>query len=222
MLPNSKSRPRRGKPLPRGRHGLSSRAVQTSQKERLIQAMLDLVATRGYARTTVPEIAAMARVSPNAFYGFFSDKADCFLAALAQQASMLLAKINAAATGDDWTERLGSGLDAYLMWWQERPQVTWAYFVEMPMVGARAVAQRGRAYGPFAEMFAGIAVAARKQQPRLRALPGFLPAMLVISITEYVAAEVRAGRTAQLIRLKDDLLFYLVKLLADDATARRL
>jgi AcrR family transcriptional regulator len=222
VLPNSKSRLRRGKPLPRGRHGLSPRAVQTSQKERLTQAMLDLVAAHGYARTTVPEIAAMARVSPNAFYGFFSDKADCFLAALSQQASMLLAELNAAATVGDWIERLSNGLDAYLKWWQERPQVTWAYFVEMPTVGARAVEQRSRAYGPFAEMFARVAAAARKQQPRLRALPGFVPGMLVISITEYVAAEVRAGRTGGLIRLKDDLLFYLVKLLADDATARRL
>src|SRR5882724_7515078 len=185
MLPNSKSRMRRGKPLPRGRHGLSSRAVQASQKERLVQAMLDLVAAHGYARTTVPEIAAMARVSPNAFYGFFSDKADCFLAALAQQASKLLAEMYAAATGDDWIERLGNGLDAYLRWWQERPQETWAYFVEMPMVGARAVAQRSRAYGPFAEMFLRVAEAARRQQPKLRPLPGFVPDMLVISITEY-------------------------------------
>jgi AcrR family transcriptional regulator len=215
------TKPRRAKTLPRGRHGLSTRAVQASQKDRLIRAILELVAAHGYARTTVPEVAARARVSPNAFYDFFSDKTDCFLAALAQEAGTMLREINAATAQGNWIERLERGLDAYLGWWQARPQETWAFFVEMPQVGERALAQREKAYVPFAEMFARIGAAVRRQQRKLNPLPAFVPRMVTVSITEFVADAVRAGRTAELMTLKPDLLFYLVKLLADDASAQR-
>jgi hypothetical protein len=44
--------------------------------------------------------------------------------------------------------------------------------------------------------------------------------VLVLATTELIAAEVRAGRTAQLTELEDAIVFLTVKLLADDATAR--
>ena len=56
-----------GEPLPRGRHKLGAEAVRASQRERLIRAMLETVAERGYEATTVPEVVARARVSRNAF-----------------------------------------------------------------------------------------------------------------------------------------------------------
>lgn len=205
-------------PLPRGRHGLSAEAVRSSQRERLLRAMLDLVARQGYARTTVPEVVTAARVSRNAFYEFFADKEECFLALCAEEAVQLSERVQAAsAQCPSWAEALRVGLRTTLAWWQERPQFSRAYFLELPTAGQRAVAQRLRAYRPFEQMFCFIAAWARREQPRLPALRSRIPHLLIVAITELIAADVRAGRVQQLLDLEDDLNFAALRLLADGA-----
>jgi hypothetical protein len=70
-------------------------------------------------------------------------------------------------------------------------------------------------------MFRDLARRARAEQPDLPELRPIVPRILVLSITELVAEEVRAGRVERLIELEDDLFFLMVRLLADDATWRR-
>ena len=212
----------RGEPLPRGRHKLAAETVRASQRERLIRAMLEGVARHGYEETTVGEVVAIARVSRNAFYEFFSDKADCFIATCDEEARDLLRAVVAFAGEPDWLETMRLGVRAYLRWWAERPAFSRAYFTGLPAAGDRAIAQRSRAYGLFSQMFAEVGRRAHVQQPSLPPLPDLVPKMLVLSITELVSAEVRAGRTARLGELERDLVFVAVKLLADDETARRL
>jgi len=48
-----------------------------------------------------------------------------------------------------------------------------------------------------------------------------VPRLIVVATTELSVEEVRAGRTARLHELENELLFLMVKLLADDAAARR-
>lgn len=210
----------RGEPLPRGRHKLASEAVRASQRERLIRAMLETVAARGYEATTVPDVVATARVSRNSFYEFFSDKTDCFIAACDEEASDLLRTAIAFAGEPEWVEMMRLGVRAYLRWWAERPAFSRAYFTGLPSAGDRAIEQRERAYELFAQMFAEVGRRARSQQPSLAPLPEIVPMLLVRSITELVGAEVRAGRTKELERLEHELVFVAVKLLADDETAR--
>src|SRR5947207_13486694 len=67
--------------LPRGRHRLSRDEVVASQRGRMLTAMAEAVAQKGYARTTVADVLSRARVSRETFYEQFGDKEDCFLAA---------------------------------------------------------------------------------------------------------------------------------------------
>jgi hypothetical protein len=46
--------------LPRGHHKLPPEVVRASQRSRLLNAMLDFVAERGYGATTVPAVVARA------------------------------------------------------------------------------------------------------------------------------------------------------------------
>jgi len=48
-----------------------------------------------------------------------------------------------------------------------------------------------------------------------------VPRLLVLSITELVAEEVRAGRAASLPDLADEIALFAIRLLADGATAER-
>src|SRR5262245_54446167 len=102
------------RPLPRGRHKLTPEVVLASQRERILHAMLGCVAARGYRGTTVPEVIAAARVSRNAFYQFFGDKTDCFLALCDDLTVGLLGELGRANAAATWVEALRAGLRTYL------------------------------------------------------------------------------------------------------------
>lgn len=183
--------------------------------------MLETVAERGYEAATVPEVVGRARVSRNAFYDFFTDKPDCFLAACDEEAADLLGTVLAFAEEPTWLLAMQRGTHAYLEWWQQRPGFARAYFIGLPSAGERAIAQRERAYEWFTEMFEAMAGRARSEQPDLPSLHAMAPRFLVLAITELIAQEVRAGRTGRLCDLEDDIVRIAVKLLADEATSER-
>jgi AcrR family transcriptional regulator len=219
MSPDVKGEPAALAPLPRGRHKLPAHAVRASQRERLLAAMLDSVAEQGYEATTVPQVVARARVSRNAFYELFADKTGCFLALCDELATELLDEI-VVTDAPDWLTALRAGTGRYLRWWRDHPAFSRTYLVELPAAGARAVAQRDRQYVRFRETFEALAARARVEQPRLPPLPPLRTRATVLAVTELVAEEVRAGRTARLASLEDDVVGLIVSLLADDPSAR--
>jgi AcrR family transcriptional regulator len=210
-----------GEPLPRGRHKLSPAAVRESQRTRIVRAMLECVGRDGYEATTVPQVVAMARVSRNAFYELFEDKADCFLAACDEIAAQLLAELVRLTGEPDWIEATREGTRRYLRWWQRRPTFAHAYLVSLPTVGERATRQRERQYELFRLMFSDLGRRARAEQPELEPLGELVPRMLVLSITDLVAQEVRAGRVSSLTDLADEVALFAIRLLADESTAER-
>jgi AcrR family transcriptional regulator len=179
-------------PLPRGRHKLDRDAVRASQRERLLRAMLQCVAAEGYAATTVPRVAAAARVSPNAFYAQFEDKADCFLALCDEESRELLERLVIAGLD------ARAGVRIYLQWWRDRPESSRAYLLELPAVGERAWTQRRAVHNRFVAMFTSLApIDSDVSEVALRVMVG--------GITELVAAEVAAGRIDRLGELEDAL-----------------
>jgi AcrR family transcriptional regulator len=211
----------RGEPLPRGRHSLPAAAVRASQRGRILRAMLECVGRYGYEATTVPEVVATARVSRNAYYEFFDDKADCFIAVCDEAAQELLADLLALVDQESWIAAMRTGALLYLRWWQERATLARAYFLSLPAAGDRAVRQRERQYDAFRAMFANLGGWARAEQPELGPLDELVPRVLVLAITEIVAEEVRAGRTSSLTDLAEQLALLAIRLLADDPTAER-
>lgn len=194
-----------GTPLPRGRHKLPPDAVRASQRERLLRAMLELVGEHGYAATTVPAVVAAARVSRNSFYELFDDKLDCFLALCDETARDMFDAVVASAAEPGWRDAVLRGTEAYLEYWRARPAFSRAYFSELPSAGPAAVAQRERASQTFRELFEALSARARVEEPDLPPAQELGPRLLVGGITEIVAAEVRAGRTARLPELRDSM-----------------
>lgn len=182
--------------------------------------MLELVGQEGYAATTVPQVVARARVSRNAFYELFEDKLDCFLALADELADEILGQLLDTDVAD-WVSALRVGLRRYLNWWQDRPVWTRAYLLELPAAGPRAVEQRDRQYARFIEMFEALAAQARREQPTLPQLRLLNTRMIVLGVTELLVEQVRQGRTDRLTDLESELLYLVVLLLADEATARR-
>lgn len=201
-------------PLPRGRHKLSRADVLESQRRRLIRAMLDRVAEKGYPATTVGDVVSAARCSRNAFYELFEDKEACYIAASDEAGAEMLATLTAAASAEErWRDALRSGTRSYLRWWVDNPRYAAAYLVDLPAAGRRALDQRDRVYADFAAMFEGLAARARTEQPTLPPVPPLAPRLLVVAITELIAQEVRTGRVHSLMELEDALVRFIVKAL---------
>src|SRR5262245_39530032 len=71
----------REKTLPPGR-GTSAEEAAQNHRERLFGALVAKVAEKGYETTTVVDLVELSGVSRSAFYKQFSDKQECFLAAI--------------------------------------------------------------------------------------------------------------------------------------------
>jgi AcrR family transcriptional regulator len=79
--------------------GTEERPVQaaTGRREQLLAAAREVLATKGYERTTVSSIAGRAKVAQGTFYLYFPSK-EALPGALAQQLSDALGEAAAAAT----------------------------------------------------------------------------------------------------------------------------
>src|SRR6195256_1200113 len=85
--------------LPRGRHRLSRDQVLASQRGRMLAAMAEAVAEKGYVGTAVADVIERAGVSRETFYEHFSSKEDCFLAAYDTGVEALHEVMGAALAG---------------------------------------------------------------------------------------------------------------------------
>jgi AcrR family transcriptional regulator len=188
--------------------------VLASQRERIVSAMLERVAEKGYAATTVSDVVGTARVSRNAFYELFRDKEDCYLAACDETWRSLQASLYAQAAEPTWLGTVRSGMRVYLRFWQEQPRFAYAYLIELPAAGRRAQEQRDRAHRDATSMFDALGALARCQQPDLPPLPSLTTRVLAAGITELVAQEVRAGRVDRLGELEEPLTAHVVRTLA--------
>ena len=209
-----------GAPLPRGRHKLSPATVRASQRERALRAMVECVGEEGWAKTTVPDVVARARVSRNSFYEHFEDKTACFLAALDEEAQKLLEAMFEFRSESDWITALELGMRHYLGAWRDWPSLCRAYFVELPFVGPRGLAQREHNFGQFELMFRVLATRAREEQPQLPPVSPLVPRLLVVGITDIVGQAVRSEELEALVEREGELVELIVRLLADEATAR--
>ncbi len=118
--------------LPRGSHGLPPEFVVHSQRDRLFAGMARVMLRRGYAATTVDEIAAESGVSRKALYTHFSGKEDVLLQAHRTVVERIVAGAgSAAADQDDWRAALRSLLDWGLELFAREPALANLSLVEI-------------------------------------------------------------------------------------------
>jgi AcrR family transcriptional regulator len=113
--------------------------------ERILRALAALVAEKGFAATTIANVATRARISQNTFYKHFRDKRNAFDAALeAATAQLLATTIPAIRRDGGWPGAVRSGLEAACAWLAAEPDYAHLLCVEAYAVGPDAVARRDR------------------------------------------------------------------------------
>jgi AcrR family transcriptional regulator len=206
--------------LPPGRHLIPSDYVSQNQRERILLATADLVAERGYQKTTIELIAKTSRVALVTFYEHFPSKAECFLAAFDE--SVAAAKEVFAELldpGQPWQEQISAGLEIFLEMVVKEQARAKLCIVEAQAAGTASLAR----YQEMLESVAPKLREGREFNPRASRLPDglevaiaggivwlvhqrlvaddvddlivLLPEMLQVTLTPYIG-EVEAGRAA--------------------------
>ena len=201
--------------LPRGRHAASREVVWESQRERLLAAMADAVAEKGYARVAVADVIGRAGVSHKTFYEQFANKEECFLAAYEAGVELLMEGIDEAiqAAAPDWIGAAQAGTTAYLEMLAANPSLARTFLIEVQAAGPSALARRAEVHARFARQLAGAHAAARRDLPALPDLPPYVFRACVGAINELVTDRLTTAGAEALSDLERPVLDIQVKLL---------
>lgn len=168
----------------------------------VLEAMLLTVGERGYANTTVRDVAERARITQERFHRRFGGKEACFERAYERAAEELMADLHEACEGaEGWREGFEAALARLLRFAAEQPVTAKALLLEVR-------AARGEAWVKHQELserlVAALDGARREPGARATATPtttGFVAG----AIEESLCIELAAGRGAAVERLLPDL-----------------
>jgi AcrR family transcriptional regulator len=175
------------------------------QRAKLLDAMVRVVAEKGYEAATVADAVKLAKVSRSTFYDLFESKEACLAAAYRLGLDVLTKRVTEAVNGaTDWRQELRLGIRAYLHTFDEEPLFARVYLLEWAPVAAErdaAIRRFGRRYGAsFAKAGADV--------------PNEALFVLAAGVNELACAHVRAGGKAT--DLEDVLVGCAVRLAAKE------
>jgi AcrR family transcriptional regulator len=177
--------------LPRGRHSLSREQVRASQRARMLHAMVEAVAEKGYLSTSVADVIARAHASRETFYEHFENKQDCFLAAYDEAVRQLTESMQGALLADDPPAvRFERALERYLNAMASEPGLARTFMIEVYAPGPDAWKRRAQVLDRFGDVvfdqIRAEPAIARLPDPRfaVRALVGAISAMVTGLVAE--------------------------------------
>jgi AcrR family transcriptional regulator len=204
--------------LPRGRSDVPRLEIAKSQRERIVDATAAIVAEKGLAKLTIPEIAHRANVSHQTFYEMYPTKHDAFLGA--QKVGMhqaLHVAIDAYQEHEeDWPLAVAAGLRALIDYLSSEPAHAHLSVVGAFAASPEALDIRERALAAFAaylrrghELAGGVPPVAAEAiaggiwqvlhgyiaDDRIAELPAAAPHLIYFALTPFLGAH-RAAATA--------------------------
>ncbi len=174
------------------------------KRRRLMDAIADLSATRGYQATSIAALVRHAEVARKTLYDNFESKEEVFLAALDSGISEGLRRTEAAceAAGGDWRQRIGAGLDALLQYLAENPAEAHIFMIEALSATPASSARYDAAIERFIELL-------RQNVPAGNGLPGTIEETLVGGVAWILHREIRRGKAGSVTALCPELRAFL-------------
>ena len=175
--------------------------VLLSQRQRMLDAIVDAVAEKGYAAATVADVTRRAGVSRTTFYEHFSDKQDCYLAAYRDGGDVHYAYVRQSIDRTkDPVQRLHDALDAYLGVLASQPAFARAFLAEVRAAGPRALALHDQLHERYVNLLRLVHAELRERESTLpdlpdevlRAVTGAIDSLIVRRLQENPSADVTA------------------------------
>jgi AcrR family transcriptional regulator len=125
--------------------GVARVEVAEIQRVRIMQAIVEVVAERGYAGASVTVVCERAQLPRRAFYEVFDSREHCFAAVLDdgyRQVWELIA--GAVETAECWQDGVRAVLCAVLSFFDEHPELTRVWLIESLSAGSWVLERRAR------------------------------------------------------------------------------
>lgn len=133
---------------------MSREFIAEHQRARIIAALAEETAEKGYRAVTVADIVKRAGIARNTFYENFGSKEECFLATQEYAMSAALERVVAAAGEiDEWPQRVRAGLSAFLTYVSEEPALARTCMVEALSAGPASVSYYEESQQAFVSLF---------------------------------------------------------------------
>jgi AcrR family transcriptional regulator len=131
---------------------MSAKDRKSTQRERLLNGMIQAASREGYARANVSQAIANAGVSRPTFYDYFTDKDDCFLAAHHEIAQRLLESVRRAVAAGPPEQAVQQSVRALVEFAGSDPAGARFLTNETMAGGPRALDERDRTLGQLVEI----------------------------------------------------------------------
>lgn len=191
------------KTQPRGPQGGGSQRRDPSQeRERIVDAFTKLAAERGYAKTTVEDVAAAAGVSRDAFDAHFSGKRQCLLTAYDKFLGCLVQEVEESMDLEaPWPQQVKTGVSAAIGFVVEQVDAARLFAIEAMAVGPPAIDR----YQAAIRRIAGLLRLGRRRSVGAAELPALAELVLVAGAVDLVTSVLLAEDPARLSLLESQL-----------------
>jgi AcrR family transcriptional regulator len=186
-----------GRRLPSGFHGIPPDVVARNQRERLVAALAEACAERGYAETSVADLAGRASVSTATFYKLFAGKLECALEAHRELLGRLLEEVDSACAVAEPEAKVRVGIHTALGLLAADPPTARLLTVEVMALGPAGAERNDAAVSAFVGR-----LRAGREPGGDSASAGWV---LVAGIAALLGKRVMAGEAASLLELEDEL-----------------
>jgi AcrR family transcriptional regulator len=167
--------------LPKGR--------KSTQRERIINGMIAATNREGYAGANVTEVITQASVSRPTFYDYFSDRDDCFLAAIADTHQRLIQKVREAIGAEPPETAMQAAITAIVAFASEEPSRAHFMMGESMSGGPRALDVRDQGVAELE----GVVEEALGEAASTGRIPDIAPRIAIGGIYRLLAPRLRRG-----------------------------
>jgi AcrR family transcriptional regulator len=190
--------------LPSGRSDLAEPLVAHSQRERILVAMAESCAEKGYGATTITDICEPAGVSRATFYELFKDKEDCFGAAMELSLADAMGRIVEVYSPDKpWATMVRDAAVVFLDLLASRPA-----FARMALVEAPSASERPfELYASGKRVMQTLLDRGRDDPVEERAIPSSAGRAALAAAESLVVGQILAGNTERLRELLPDIVY---------------
>lgn len=217
-MPRRANAAARPQPAPSVRPELPREFVAAHKRRRIMDAIAELTAERGYEATKIADIVRRAGVARKTLYDNFEGKEELFLATFDAAVEEAMGRIeeDCAKVEGGWEERIQAGLAAFLAYVAEEPALARMCMIEALSATPAATRRYEDAMQRFVEL-------TRRNVPHDERLPETIEETLVGGVAWIVYQQIRRHETEKAPDLLSELSEFMLApwLGAEEAAERR-
>jgi AcrR family transcriptional regulator len=190
--------------LPSGRADLPEPLIAHSQRERILTAMAQTCAAKGYGATTITDIVQSAGVSRATFYELFKDKEDCLQASMELSLAEAMGRIVEVYSPDKpWATMVRDAAATFLELLATRPNFARMALIEAPAAGGRSFEM----YASGKRVLQALLDRGRGDPIEEQAIPSSAGRGALAAAESLIVGQILAGNTERLTELLPDIVY---------------